>query len=298
MTITPHRNLSLSLAVGVCLLAAIPSGVVAIDSSSHSAAFEGASAGDKRIVAGTPLRWCPAGKFTMGSPPDEPSRRDDEAQVEVTLSHGFWIGRNEVTQEEWTQVMGELPGKVQKEGKIYALHSVSYLEAEAFCRKLTDLARASGELPAEWEFRLPTEAEWEYACRAGTTTATAFGNSLSRHEANFQGEPYNGGEDGPRLEKNARVGSYPPNDWGIHDMHGNQFEWCRDWYHAELPGGEDPDLLAVQGTANRDGTFSRVRRGGAWIEDGWVCRSACRIRYEPDRRSDHIGFRLMAARIQ
>jgi formylglycine-generating enzyme required for sulfatase activity len=88
------------------------------------------------------------------------------------------------------------------------------------------------------------------------------------------------------------VGSYPANPWGIHDMHGNVWEWCRDWYHAQLPGGTDPDMSGVKGVPNRDGTYSRVRRGGAWIEPEWACRSACRLRYEPHRRSDHIGFRV------
>ena len=106
----------------------------------------------------------------------------------------------------------------------------------------TEIARNSGELPAAWEFRLPTEAQWEYACRAGTTTATAFGDRLSSKQANFKGKPYNGAEPGPSLGRAARVGSYPSNAWGLHDMHGNTFEWCRDWYHPRLPGGVDPDL--------------------------------------------------------
>ena len=95
-----------------------------------------------------------------------------------------------------------------------------------------------------------------------------------------------------------RVGSYPANPWGIADMHGNVWEWCRDWYHARLPGGVDPDLHDVPGERNRDDTYSRVRRGGAWIEEGWTCRSACRLRYEPPRRSDHIGFRVVAVEVE
>jgi formylglycine-generating enzyme required for sulfatase activity len=132
---------------------------------------------------------------------------------------------------------------------------------------------------------LPTEAQWEYACRAGTTTATSFGDRLSAKQANFKGKPYNGGEDGPPLGRAAKVGSYPANPWGLHDMHGNIFEWCRDWYHPKLPGGVDPDLSAAPAT-------SRVRRGGAWTDDGWPCRSAFRLRFEPERRYDHIGFRV------
>jgi formylglycine-generating enzyme required for sulfatase activity len=233
----------------------------------------------------------------MGSPRDEPERRPDEEQVEVTLSSGFWMGKYEVTQGDWTRVMDALPGQLLTGGgDDFPVHSVNFYEAEAFCRTLTERAHASGALPREWEFRLPTEAQWEYACRAGTTTATAFGDSLSRMQANFQGIPYNRADGGPSLRRAARVGSYPPNSWGLHDLHGNVFEWCRDWYHAKLPGGNDPDLHLLKGTPNRDGTYSRVRRGGAWSDDGWPCRSACRIRFEPERRSDHIGFRVVAVR--
>jgi formylglycine-generating enzyme required for sulfatase activity len=172
---------------------------------------------------------------------------------------------------------------------------VSYAEAEEFCRKLTECGHKSGALPNAWEFRLPTEAQWEYACRAGTLTATSFGDKLSSKEANFLGEkPYNGAGEGPSLKRAAPVGSYPANAWGLHDMHGNVFEWCRDWYHQGLPGGDDPDLSARRGTPNRDGTFSRVRRGGAWDDDGKYLRSAFRLRYEPERRADHIGFRVVA----
>lgn len=178
------------------------------------------------------------------------------------------------------------------------MYWVSYIEAESFARKLTALARKSGELPANWEFRLPTEAQWEYACRAGTTSATSFGNSLSSEQANFSGKPYNGGKQGPALQRAAKVGSYPANAWGLHDMHGNVYEWCRDWYHRMLPGGTDPDLSGVRGEPNRDGTFSRVRRGGGFTDDAIACRTARRHRYEPDRRADHIGFRIVAVPVK
>ena len=127
---------------------------------------------------------------------------------------------------------------------------------------------------------------------AGPLTVTAFGDRLGRNNANFGKGPLNGGEDGPSPGKALPVGSYRANAWNIHDMHGNVWEWCRDWYHARLPGGVDPDLSNARGVPNRDGTYSRVRRGGAWIEDGWACRSAVRLRYEPDRVSDHIGLRV------
>jgi formylglycine-generating enzyme required for sulfatase activity len=231
----------------------------------------------------------------MGSPPDEPERRSDEGQVEVTLTKGFWMGKFEVTQGRWQRVMGEFPHQHPAgEGDDFPVVEVNYGEAEAFCRKLTELARQTGDLPEGWEFRLPTEAQWEYACRAGTTTATSFGDQLSNKQANFQGRPYNGAEKGPALNRATPVGSYPANPWGLHDMHGNVCEWCRDWYHSKLPGGDDPDLSSVKGTRNRDGTFSRVRRGGAWCDDGWPNRSAFRQRFEPERRSNHIGFRVAA----
>lgn len=259
--------------------------------------FAGSRAGEAREAAGIELRWCPPGRFVMGSPPDEPERRPGEDQVEVLLSRGFWMGRFEVTQGEWRRVMGAFPGELTAgAGDRYPVYSINFAEAEAFCQKLTEQGRLSGELPADWEFRLPTEAQWEYACRAGTTTATAFGDSLSSRQANFQGKPYNGAEEGPSLKRTAPVGSYPANAWGLHDMHGNVFEWCRDWYHARLPGGTDPDLyLAIETAARSEhGDISRVRRGGCWADDGWPCRSAFRLRFEPERRADHIGFRVVA----
>jgi sulfatase modifying factor 1 len=286
------------LRIGVVLAVCSLSGWFAAGAFTHPAkGFRGSRAGDTRAVAGIKLCWCPSGNFRMGSPPGEPERRPDEVQVAVRLTKGFWMGKYEVTQGQWKRIIGKLPGELTAElgaGDDLPVGNVNYAEAEAFCRKLTALAHKAGELPADWEFQLPTEAQWEYACRAGTTTATSFGDKLSSKQANFQGKPYNGAEKGPSLNRAAKVGSYPANAWGLHDMHGNIFEWCRDWYHPRLPGGDDPDLSSVKGPPNRDGTFSRVRRGGAWCDDGWPCRSACRLRFEPERRYDHIGFRVVA----
>jgi formylglycine-generating enzyme required for sulfatase activity len=235
----------------------------------------------------------------MGSPPDEPERRPGEDQVKVTLTRGFWAGKYEVTQGQWKRFMGRLPGALTAElpeGDDYPVGNVNFAEAEAFCRALTQRARKSSALPQGWVFRLPTEAQWEYACRAGTTTATSFGQALGSTQANFRGKPYNGAPVGPSLKMAARVGSYPANPWGLHDMHGNTYEWCRDWYHAKLPGGVDPDLYSARSTAtlNRTRDASRVRRGGCWADEGWPCRSAFRVRFEPARRYDHIGFRIVA----
>lgn len=259
--------------------------------------FVGREQGEERMVAGVKLCWCPAGRFTMGSPPAEKERRPGEAQVEVTLTKGFWMGKYEVTQGEWRRVEGKFPGEFTAgEGNDFPVYTINFAEAEGFCRKLTEIAHKAGDLPKNWEFRLPTEAQWEYACRAGTTTATTFGDKLSSKQANFEGKPYNGAEEGPSLKRTAKVGSYPANRWGLHDMHGNVFEWCRDWYHAKLPGGVDPDLYSAKDSAekNGDGSVSRVRRGGCWADEGWPCRSAFRLRFEPERGHDHIGFRVVA----
>jgi len=265
-------------------------------------AFAGSQAGGERVTVGIRLCWCPPGRFVMGSPRTEPERRPGEDQVEVTLSKGFWMGKFEATQGDWKRVMGKLPGPLTAElpeGERYPVGNMNFAEAEAFCGRLTELARQSGELGKGWEFRLPTEAQWEYACRAGTTTATSFGDKLSSKQANFKGRPYNGAEPGPSLNGAAKVGSYPANAWGLHDMHGNIYEWCRDWYRRKLPGGIDPDLHGAQDLATRSehGDISRARRGGCWADDGWPLRSAFRLRFEPHRRYDHIGFRVVAVEV-
>jgi formylglycine-generating enzyme len=176
-------------------------------------------------------------------------------------------------------------------GPAFPVYNLNHAEALAFCERMTSRLA----LPAGWSVRLPTEAQWEYACRAGTRTATAFGDSLSSVQANFRGDkPYNGAPPGPSLGRTERVGAYPPNAWGLCDMHGNVFEWCADWFHERLPGGSDPDLSQARTTAarNGDGSLSRSRRGGCWADEGWPCRSAFRARYEPERRTEHVGFRV------
>ena len=269
--------------------------------SDHSSAarqqapsLRGTRTGEERVVEGIRLCWCPAGRFRMGSPADEQGRRSDESQIDVVLSKGFWTGKHEVTQGQWQRVIGAFPDKLPSpefgQGDDVPVYWVNFDEASAFCAEVTRSARRAGTLPDGWQFSLPTEAQWEYACRAGTTTAFSFGDTLGLHQANVGGEV----EDREaRVRGRSRTaGSYPANPWGIHDMHGNVWEWCRDYYHAQLPGGTDPDLSSSKGLPNRDGTYSRVRRGGAWIEEKWACRSACRLRYESHRRSDHIGFRV------
>ncbi len=207
-----------------------------------------------------------------------------------------------MTQGQWKRVVGDVPGRAdrRRQGDDFPVYTINFAEAEGFCRKLTEMARASGELPADWEFRLPTEAQWEYACRAGTTTATSFGDRLSSKQANFQGKPYNGGEAGPSLKRAAPVGSYPANAWGLHDMHGNDVRVVPGLVPLQAAGRRRSRFVCGESTATRSehGDVSRVRRGGCWADEGWPCRSAFRLRFEPERRHDHIGFRVALVQIQ
>ncbi|MCY2995429.1 MAG: formylglycine-generating enzyme family protein [Planctomycetota bacterium] len=285
------------LAIGLCLVAITwASSARAKDLADGKVAGELWEGNDLRMK----FRWCPAGTFMMGSPASEPDRLSDEGPVTVKLTRGFWMSQYEVTQGEWQSLMVTTitdqktkagDSDLYGEGSRYPMYYVNHNEAMEFCRKLTDSERSAERLPVGWEYRLPTEAQWEYACRAGTTTATAFGSSLSSTQANFHGEyPYNGAAKGPNLEKTAVVGSYKANAWGLCDMHGNVWEWCRDWYTDTLSGGRDPDV-------SQPGDDSlRVLRGGGWVSFGRYCRSAFRFRIFPAFRFQDFGFRVAIVR--
>jgi len=248
--------------------------------------------------------WCPPGRFRMGSKTSEPDRANklslaQEDQVNVILTHGFWMSRYETTQAAWEHIMHT----TLDEQRVKALSAesggidpdipmtcVNYDEAVDFCETLTTLERDAGRLPKDWAYRLPTEAQWEYACRAGTTTATAFGDSLSSDQANFNGEkPYNKAKPGPKLFTERKVGSYKPNAWGIYDMHGNVDEWCQDMLSKTLTAGPDP--------LNQKGKSTYISRGGSCYEGGKSCRSASRGYGEHDYRSPGLGFRLSLVRL-
>jgi len=205
------------------------------------------------------LVWIDPGEFLMGSPASEEERLENELKHPVRITERFGIGKYPVTQAEYEAVMGKNPSHFSKVGPDAPVESVSWDDAMEFCRRLTQQHRESDELPRGYEYTLPTEAQWEYACRAGSTTAFHFGDSLSSKQANFDGNyPYRA-EKGPYLGRTTPVGTYEANAWGLYDLHGNVWEWCRDWY-GPYPPGEVTDPLGPD-----TGSY-RVVRGGSWSE--------------------------------
>ena len=227
----------------------------------------------------------PAGSFTMGSPENEADRVVTENQVQVRITKPFRMARTVVTQGQWREVMGTEPWRYESLNKNQCGNDFpavcSWDDAMLFCQTLTDLERETGRLTATQSYRLPTEAEWEYACRAGTTTAYPFGDDPDLLD-DYGWYSENAGS---RLHA---VAEKKPNSWGLFDMHGNVFEWCADWYDAILAGGDDP----VGPSAGSD----RVFRGGNWRYIAHFCRSACRVVSDPWQRDVNRGFRVVVLR--
>jgi formylglycine-generating enzyme required for sulfatase activity len=219
----------------------------------------------------------PAGTFMMGSPDSEADRDDNETQHQVTISKPYYLGKYPVTQAQWQQVMGNNPSHF-KGDKLLPVESVSWDDTQSFCLKLKEITQAP--------FGIPTEAQWEYACRAGTTTPFHFGSHLNGRQANCDGTvPYGTDTEGPYLEKTTPVGKYPANAWGLYDMHGNVWEWCSDWY-GDYPTGSVKD---PSGPATGS---DRVFRGGSWGDGAVICRSASCGGNFPSDRSNDLGFRV------
>ena len=226
---------------------------------------------------GMKLSLIPAGRFIMGSPENEPGRRPVEKQHEVTLTRSFYMGTTEVTQAQWKALMGDNPSFV--EGDDHPVETIPWAKAVEFCHKLSEKEGA--------KYRLPTEAEWEYACRAGTTTPFHTGATISTDEANYNGQQiYGNGRKGKFRDETTPVASFPPNAWGLHDMHGNVWEWCADWYGAYRAGAVSDPTGPAEGT-------TRVVRGGCWVTAPAVCRSANRGDTEPVSWNFHFGFRVV-----
>jgi formylglycine-generating enzyme required for sulfatase activity len=247
---------------------------------------------------GMKLNLIPAGKFVMGSPATEAEREAGEDLHEVAITRPFYMGVTTVTQGQFENVSGKNPSFFHPKNGGSPDHPADQVRWHAaldFCRKLSALPE---EKKAGRTYRLPAEAEWEYACRAGTTTPFNVGASLSSKQANFNGNyPYGGAEKGPFLGRPAKVGSYPPNAWGLYDMHGNLYEWCNDRYDPdyykkspkENPKGPDKGAL----TTGFGGNVFVVVRGGCWLDEGAACRSARRFRLQESEPYRWTGFRVV-----
>lgn len=249
--------------------------------------------------------FCPAGTFTMGS---ERSREPNEAPVEVQITRGYWMARTECTQAQWEAVMqrtlrdqarlAEIT-RVQGEDEDQPMYLVNHGEALSYCRRLGEMV----ELPEGWEFALPTEAEWEYACRAGTRSSYHYGEELTALNANCNGMVRIGPKGSNRyqgaLDRTCLVGRYAPNAWGLLDMHGNVSEWCSDWMasfdsnmdpvarklNARLPGGADPQGAKMGAR--------RIVRGGSYAGRPYECTSFYRGSESPGSRRSNVGFRVV-----
>ena len=236
------------------------------------------------------FRWLEPGSFLMGSPEDEPERewagyedfKGSETQHSVKLTQGFWLADTTVTQAFWLAVMaGENPSRFQ-ESPNHPVERVSWDDAQAFINNLNSLIP---DLYAQ----LPSEAQWEYTCRAGTTTPFYFGDTISPEQVNYNGNyPYAGAAKGLYREKTVPVQALPANAWGLYEMHGNVWEWSQDAWQKNLGSEPVTDPL----TSVAEPGASRVLRGGSWFLHGRDVRSALRPRNAPDDRNDLIGFRL------
>ena len=234
------------------------------------AGMAGAKAGEERTFEGVKMVWCPAGDFLIGSPERESGRQEDETQHPVALTHGFWLAKTECTQSQWEPVMGGNPSNFR--GGDLPVEQVSWEDAQAFLRKMNE----QHPLSSGWQWSLPTEAQWEYACRAGANgpfggielddTGWYLFNSASRTNP---------------------AGGKTANAWGLHDMHGNVYEWCADWY-GNYPGSATTDPTGAGSGA------TRVLRGGSWLSSIENCRSAERLDLTPDNRDITLGFRPVA----
>ncbi len=242
---------------------------------------------------GATMAWISPGEVRLGSPPPEQARLPNEGpRTTVVLPHGYWMSHYEISQREYQQIMEENPSEFK--GQKRPVEHVTWQQAMEFCRRITQIEQSAGRLPANYSYRLPTEAEWEYACRAGTETPYSFGPNADHKLGNFKG--------GYPREHEARfvvedekygtvpVGSYKANSWGLFDMHGNVGEWCWDNFNSRYPGGTEEEWSGPS-----DGE-SKVYRGGGWGSFAHQCRSAARQRLRPGTASNLVGFRFVLAR--
>ena len=229
--------------------------------------YAGSKAGEERSDNGLTLKlcWCPAGTFRMGTTDPSPLANSNEGPVEIVLTQGLWVGKFEVTQAQWKETVGTEPWKSHegvKEEVDCPATWIRWDDANRFCDVFTKREHESGRLPKDWEYRLPTDAEWEYASRAGTRTRYSFGDNVERIAEYAWCTPETAGAEHRFAHP---VGLKAANGWGLHDVHGNVLEWCRDAYVSKLLGGSDPEI--IKGDSER-----RVARGG-----GLAARIGCGV---------------------
>lgn len=243
-------------------------------------------AGDLWVAAsvdGMKFRWCPPGKFSMGAAASDRFADNDEAPVEVELTKGFWIGACEVSQKEWSVVSSKKPWAAKSDGidgESFPAMGISFHESVAFCADTTVILRDREQMPKSWTCTLPTEAEWEWACRAGSKSLFYFGDDagqLAEH-AWFYGASV------PPPNAPRGVGLGKPNLWGLHDTAGNVLEWCMDGYEEVVPGGRDPFV---------EGNSYRILRGGSFLSSAYACRSSKRLHRGPKAGLTTFGLRLV-----
>jgi len=226
--------------------------------------------------------WVEPGTFMMGSPPTEKGREDDENQTQVTLTKGFYLGKYEVTQAQWGRVMGNGSNPSINTGWDRPVENVSWNDAVEFCNKLTEMEREAGRVPEGMAFQLPTEAQWEYACRAGTSTVYSWGDTITKQNANYLGSGF-----GKTNNVGYKKSKYPANPWGFFDMHGNVREWTNDPYQKNYPAGnESAQPISLQSVGGR------VKRGGSFHDEASSLRCAKRTNFHRTHRHNHLGFRL------
>jgi formylglycine-generating enzyme required for sulfatase activity len=228
----------------------------------------------------------PPGRFTMGSASQEIGRNDDEVLHDVEITRPFLIGQNEVTQQQWRTVIGSAPSHFGTCGARCPVENITYFDVQKFLDTLNRHA------PQTLRYRLPTEAEWEYACRARTTGPFSTGENLTTAQANYNGrQPYGSFAPGEFRQKTTPAGTFPLSPWGLADMHGNVWEWTADWY------GPYPDGTAAnidpRGAASGD---KRVIRGGSWYFDANSARCGLRYTHAPQDKGFSLGFRVAADR--
>mgnify|MGYP006266374999 CR=1 FL=1 len=219
----------------------------------------------------------------MGAPESEEESRDAERPQHWVTVPEFWLGKFPVTQAQYQAVMGENPSRFSDNGANRPVEQVSWNDAVAFCETLSQLTGRT--------YRLPSEAEWEYACRAGTPTPFYCGPTITTELANYDGRyTYGGGPKGEYRKQTTDVGSFPPNGFGLYDMHGNVWEWCQDVWHGSYEGAPTDGTAWVEG-GNQD---RRLLRGGSWSYDPRYCRSAGRFNFTPVARNNLFnGFRVV-----